>query len=229
MPLLNYSTIEKSLKIRFKKRSLLKLALTHSSYLQTTKIKTKQKSNETLEFLGDAVLELITREHLFKKFPQANEGDLSELKKMYTNSETLYKIGRDLGLGKFLIMDKGEELTGGRNRQSNIAGCLEAIIGALYVDRGLRYVEKFVYRMILTREIDTYEDYKSLLNLWAMKNQHKISYRVGKELGPPHQRTFYVELYVDGKKTSRGKGGSKKVAEQEASKIFFQKMTNEKV
>lgn len=223
MQLLKFNNIEKKLGIKFKRRTLLELALTHSSYLQKTKNGLEQKSNETLEFLGDAVLELLTREYLFKKFPKAHEGDLSELKKIYTNTETLYKIGKTLGLGEFLIMDRGEELTGGRNRRSNIAGCLEAIIGALYLDHGLRYVRKFVGRTILTIKTETYEDYKSLLNLWVMQKRYKISYKIVEEKGPAHHKTFYIDLYLNKKKVSRGVGKSKKDAEQEAARNFLRK------
>ena len=122
-------------------------------------------------------------------------------------------------------MDKGEELTGGRDRQSNMAGCLEAIIGALYLDRGLRYVRKFVYQKIFTREIDRYEDYKSLLNLWAMRKRCKISYRIVKEHGPEHHKTFFVDLYVDNKKKGRGCANTKKKAEQEAARKFLKKIS----
>jgi len=223
MPLLNYKTIEKRLGIRFKKHSLLKQAFIHSSYLSIAKNKKKLQANETLEFLGDAVLELVTREYFFKKFPEVREGALSELKKMYTNTETLYKIGKRLGLGEFLIMDRGEKLTGGRNRQSNIAGCLEAVIGALYLDRGLRYVKKFIYRVILVRRVSTYKDCKSVLNLWAMRHQHEMVYSIVSEVGPPHRKTFYVVLQVNGKKVSQGKGASKKEAEQRAARIFLKK------
>jgi ribonuclease-3 len=221
MPLQKYSIVKKKLGIRFRNKKLLELALTHSSYLKAHQDGAIKNSNETLEFLGDAVLELLTREYLFKKFPKASEGKLSELKKMYTNTETLYKIGEELELGNFMIMDKGEELTGGRKRRSNIAGCLEAIIGALYLDRGLVYVRKFVLRIILKRKIDTYKDYKSLLNLWIMQKKHQISYRIAKEKGPAHHKTFYIDLYLDGKKVSRGKGSSKKKAEQEAAENFL--------
>jgi ribonuclease-3 len=223
MLLPNYKTIEKRLGIRFKKHSLLKQAFIHSSYLSIAKKKKKLQANETLEFLGDAVLELVTREYFFNKFPEAREGALSELKKIYTNTETLYKIGKRLGLGAFLIMDKGETLTGGRNRQSNIAGCLEAIIGALYLDRGLQYVKKFIHRMILSRRVSTYKDCKSVLNLWAMRHHHEMAYSIVKEVGPPHRKIFYVVLEVDGKKVSQGKGVSKKEAEQEAARIFLKK------
>lgn len=222
MPLLDYKAIQGYLGIRFKKRSLLNLALTHSSYRHTPSNK-KKKSNETLEFLGDAVLELIVREFLYNKYPDAQEGKLSELKKKYTCTETLYKSGKRLHLGKFLIMDKGEERTGGRNRPSNIAGCLEAIIGALYLDRGLGYVGKFVKCILLETRIVMYKDYKSVLNRWAMQHRKSISYRIQKEEGVPHKKKFHVSLYIGKKKVSQGSGTTKKKAEQEAAKDFFQK------
>lgn len=218
--LLSYKTIEKNLGIRFKRRRLLKLALTHSSFLQTQH-KAGQRSNETLEFLGDAVLELITREYLLKKLPDADEGELSELKKMYTSTEALYKTGKNLGLGKFLLMDKGEELTGGRGRPSNIAGSMEAIIGALYLDRGLKYVEKFINRILLKKRKIKQKDYKSLLNRWIMQNRREIDYKVIKEEGPPHHKMFYVNLYINKKKVGQGSGKTKKKAEQEAARNFL--------
>jgi len=222
MPLLNYSAVEKKLGIRFKRRKFLKLAFTHSSFLQTQH-KIAQKSNETLEFLGDAVLELITREYLLRKFPEANEGELSELKKMYTSTDALYKTGKKLGLGKFLLMDKGEELTGGRNRPSNIADCVEAVIGALYLDRGLKYVEKFLCRILFKKRIIKQKDHKSLLNQWTMQKQYVIYYKINKEQGPPHHKIFHVNLYINKKKVGQGSGNTKKKAEQEAARNFFRK------
>ncbi len=221
MQSLNYSTVEKKLGIRCKKRKLLKLAFTHSSYLRKAEDRSPQNSNETLEFLGDAVLELVTREYLLKKFPQAREGELSELKKKYTSTEALYRIGKKIGLGKFLLMDKGEELTGGRDRPSNIAGCFEAIIGAVYLDRGLKYVKKFINNVLLKKRIVKLKDYKSLLNRWAMQNQFKINYKIVKEEGPQHHKMFYVNLYVNKKKVGHGSGKTKKKAEQAAARNFL--------
>lgn len=228
MPQLNYSAVEKKLGIRFKRRKLLKRAFTHSSYLQTQQ-KTDQKSNETLEFLGDAVLELVTREYLLAKFPEADEGELSELKKMYTSTEALYNTGKKLGLGQFLLMDKGEELTGGRNRSSSIADCVEAVIGALYLDRGLKYVEKFICRILFKKRIIKRKDHKSLLNQWAMQKQYEIYYKVCKEQGPPHRKIFYIHLYVNKKKAAQGSGETKKKAEQEAARNFFRKNSKSKM
>ena len=221
--MLNYKKIEKKLGIRFKRRTLLRQALTHSSYSSTTKAKTTYTSNETLEFLGDAVLELVIREYLLKKLPRTREGKLSELKKRYTNTDTLYRAGKRLGLGAFLLMNKGEELTGGRKRPSNIADCLEAIIGALYLDRGLRYAEQFINDVLLTRRIRQLRDYKSLLNQWVMHHQSTVTYKVVKEEGPSHHKIFYVNLYVNGRRAGQGSGKTKKKAEQAAAKEFYTK------
>ena len=217
----NYKAIEKQLGIRFKKRGLLKQALTHASYLQ---IKTNANhSNERLEFLGDAVLELIVREFLLFKHPKDPEGKLSELKKKYTSTHALYNTGKKLRLGRLLIMSNGEIRTGGRKRPSIIAGCLEAIIGALYLDRGLDYTRKFVTNILLKKRIRSQTDHKSILNRWALKNQKIVEYRVLKEIGTPHNKSFYINLYINKKKVSQGIGTTKKKAEQEAAKKFLKK------
>lgn len=221
MPLLSYKIIEKQLGTKFKKKGLLRRAFTHSSY-QRAEAKRTTKSNETLEFLGDAVLELVTREYLYKKYPKLTEGDLNAIKIKYTNQDTLYRVGKDLEIGKFLLMDKGEALTGGRERPSNIAGCLEALIGAIYLDQGLQSTREFVETHVLKKDISGLRDYKSLLNSWAMKQQHSINYRVAKSHGPPHRKVFHVDLYVNKKKVSRGSGDSKKKAQQAAAQKFFE-------
>ncbi len=221
MPLLSYKIIEKQLGTKFKKKGLLRRAFTHSSY-QRAEAKRTTKSNETLEFLGDAVLELVTREYLYKKYPKLTEGDLNAIKIKYTNQDTLYRVGKDLEIGKFLLMDKGEALTGGRERPSNIAGCLEALIGAIYLDQGLQSTREFVETHVLKKDISGLRDYKSLLNSWAMKQQYSINYRVAKSHGPPHRKVFHVDLYVNKKKVSRGSGDSKKKAQQAAAQKFFE-------
>lgn len=221
MPLLNYKIIEKQLGTKFKRKGLLRRAFTHSSY-QRAEAKRTTKSNETLEFLGDAVLELVTREYLYKKYPKLTEGNLNAIKIKYTNQDTLYRVGKDLEIGKFLLMDKGEALTGGRERPSNIAGCLEALIGAIYLDLGLQSARKFVETHVLKKDISGLRDYKSLLNSWAMKQQYSINYRVAKSHGPPHRKVFHVDLYVNKKKVSRGSGDSKKKAQQAAAQKFFE-------
>ena len=223
MQLPDYKALEKRLGIRFKHKSILRRALTHSSYVQMVKNKSYQETNEILEFLGDAVLELVTREFLIRKYPNSHEGTLSELKKMYTSTDALYTIGSKLKLGRFLLLDKGEASTGGRERPSNIAGGFEAIIGALYLDRGLGYTEKFITRIILKRRIAKTIDYKSRLNAWAMQHRCGAEYHVTKEEGVPHQKIFHVTLCINRKRVGKGIGSTKKKAEQEAARHFLQK------
>jgi ribonuclease-3 len=221
MPLLNYKRLEKRLGTKFLKKALLRTAMTHSSY-QRKGLRRPGKSNETLEFLGDAVLELLTREYLYKKYPKLSEGELNEIKIKYTNQNTLYDAGKELEIGEYLLMDKGEILTGGRERPSNIAGCLEAIIGAIYLDAGFGKARDFVLEHILSRDISGLRDYKSLLNRWAMKQRCSISYRVARSHGPPHHKVFHVDLYINSRKASRGVGDSKKKAQQAAARKFFE-------
>jgi ribonuclease-3 len=228
MQLLSYRKIEKKLGIRFKRRKMLKRALTHSSYIQITKDRSHHETYEILEFLGDAVLELVTREYLIQKYPNAHEGTLSELKKRYTSTDALYTVGKKLNLGKFLFLDKGEASTGGRVRPSNIAGCFEAVIGALYLDRGLPYTEKFIRRVILNKRMLRTVDYKSHLNAWAMQHRYTLEYRVTKEKGAPHRKIFHITLYVNRKKYGTGIGSTKKKAEQEAARKFLSQKAKRK-
>ncbi len=214
----NYKHFARTNRIRFHRITLLKRALTHSSYQTPNKA-----DNEQLEFLGDAVLELIVRDYLLKKLPHLSEGVLSELKKNYTSTDALARIGRQLKIGKYIIMDKGEAKTGGRNRKSNLANCVEALIGALYIDRGLTYTAKIVHRFIMTRRTRIIKDYKSILNQWATSRHYNIAYRITRETGPFHQKRFYVALHINNRLKSRGKGSTKKQAEQNAARCFLRK------
>ncbi|MGB9720770.1 MAG: ribonuclease III [bacterium] len=212
--------IEKKLGLGFKNKNLLKKALTHSSAVAFD----RNKSNEILEFLGDAVIELVVREYLVKAYPDKSEGELNLLKKRYTSEEALHKIGKTLNLGGFLIMDRGEEITGGRLRHSNISCGFEALIGAIYLDRGLEYARKYLRKLFLKKRFRLSRDYKSLLNEWAMKNKKEVEYRVIKEEGPPHKKIFYVALYINGKSSAVGEGTNKKNAEQNSAQNFLKKI-----
>ena len=216
----DYKRIQKELGVRFLRRGFLKTALTHSSCVAGR----RRRSNENLEFLGDAVLELLAREHLFKKYPARREGELSELKKVYTNEDALFIIGKRLKAGRMLIMDRGEEATGGRERRSNIAAVMEAIIGAVYLDRGLPYARRFVRRIILTRKARIEKDFKSWLNNLAMRRQFRLEYKVLREEGPSHHKIFHMGLYVNGKLKARGRGPNKKKAEQDAARAYLKKL-----
>lgn len=184
----------------------------------------RHQSNENLEFLGDAVLELVVREHLYRKHPRSDEGRMSEMKKAYTSEDALFVVGRRLGIGRCLVLDQGEIQTGGRTRRSNITGAVEALIGALYLDRGLEYARRFIRRTILDRRIRVEPDYKSLLNNLAMRKQWPLEYRVLKEIGPAHEKTFVLGLYINRRLRARGRGQNKKKAEQAASKAFIKSL-----
>lgn len=181
------------------------------------------KSNETLEFLGDAVLELLVREHLYKRFPGVREGKLNDLKKQYTRTEALARVARRLKVGSYLTLDPGEARTGGRRKTSNIANSVEALIGALYLDRGIVYTRRFVKKNFLDIRPLVKKDYKSILNTWATANQQSVSYRLIEESGPPHKRIFHVGIYLSGKKAGSGSGRNKKAAEQKAARDFLRK------
>ncbi len=211
---------ERRLGISFKKRGLLKIALTHSSLVHGAKI----KSNEILEFLGDAVLELAVREFLYNKYPKKDEGELNELKKRYTSEEALYRIGKRIKIGEFLSMGRGEELTGGRERSSNISSAIEALIGAIYLDRGWNYTRDFINRLILQRRMAMLKDYKSILNRWAMRERKVICYRTIEEGGLPHNKIFRIGLFVNNKWVATGTGKSKKKAEQNAARFYLTKI-----
>jgi ribonuclease-3 len=216
----DYKRIQKELGIRFLRRGFLKTALTHSSCVAGR----RRRSNENLEFLGDAVLELLAREHLFKKYPARREGELSEFKKAYTNEDALFIVGKRLKAGRMLIMDRGEEATGGRKRRSNIAAVMEAIIGAVYLDRGLAYTRRFVRRIILNRKPRIEKDFKSYLNNLAMRRRFRLEYRVIREEGPSHHKTFLMGLLIDGKLKARGRGSNKKKAEQDTAKLYLKRL-----
>ncbi|MEO0142773.1 MAG: ribonuclease III [candidate division WOR-3 bacterium] len=211
---------EKKVGVKFKKKGLLKLALTHSSLAH----RAGGKSNENLEFLGDAVLELAVREYLYKKYPQKDEGELNQLKKKYTSEESLYRIGKRIKIGDFLFMDHGEELTGGRKRPSNISSAIEALIGAIFLDRGWKYTRRFINHLILQRRLIMPEDYKSILNQWAMSEKKIIGYKIIEEKGLPHSKIFQIGLWVDNKLVATGMGTTKKKAEQEAARVFLTQM-----
>lgn len=218
---LRYKEIEKRLGVAFRRKTLLRTALIHSSFSRNNAPRAP-KNNETIEFLGDAVLELIVREHLYKRFPGSTEGELNEIKIRYINTDTLHRVGEALRLGELILMDRGEEITGGRARASNIAGALEAVIGAVYLDQGLKGARRFVKKHILAIDVSGLRDYKSLLNRWAMQQQRSISYRMARSHGPPHRKVFHIDLYVDGRKVSRGAGDSKKKAQQSAARQFLE-------
>ena len=212
--------LEKKSGYHFQNPHLLKQAMTHSSYANEHKAK-GYHDNERLEFLGDAVLEVVSSEFLFRHYPTLPEGDLTKLRASIVCEPTLALCARELDLGDFLLLGKGEEHTGGRKRDSIVSDAMEALIGAIYLDGGFASAKEFVHRFIMTdiEHKKLFYDSKTILQEQVQKNWHdgEIAYVLTGEEGPDHDKTFLVDLYVAGEKKSSGKGRTKKAAEQDAA------------
>jgi len=224
-------SLQKKIGYSFKNKSLLIHAFKHRSYLSLTH-EASYESNERLEFLGDAVLDLIVTEDLYYKHPTTNEGVLSQWKSVLVSRQVLSKLVHEIGLGAYLLIDKGEEKTGGRKRFSNLANLFEAVLGAVYLDGGYKAAKKFTYKFLLSRqeellEIKSFFNYKSaLLEYTQGKGWGAPRYRVVKESGPDHAKQFIVEVYLGKRFLAEGSGKSKKKAEQEAARNALQKVEN---
>lgn len=219
-----------SISYTFKDPQLLERALTHKSFANENKV---PYHNERMEFLGDAVLSLIVSEHLMRTCPDSTEGDLSRLRAAIVSEPALAVIGRTLALGSYLLLGKGEEQTGGRDKDSLLADALEALIAALYLDAGkdtaeafiLRFFEDVIKRTCASR---TTLDYKTALQERCQERLKQLpEYRVVSEAGPDHQKQFDVELLVRGQVYGRGTGKSKKEAEQKAAKEALEKLRSQ--
>jgi len=213
---------------KFKNEKLLNRALTHRSALNEKKSSAKV-SNERLEFLGDAVLELSTTNFLFEKFPSEPEGVLTAYRSSLVKTTTLARIATKLGLNKMLFMSKGEEATGGRSNVGILADVTEAVLGALYLDQGIEVVDKLLSK-ILFPEIDNiiknklYKDSKSYLQeIVQAKNLETPTYQVISEIGPDHDKEFTVTATVGKKVVGRGIGKSKQQAQQAAAEEALKK------
>ncbi len=204
---------------RFQNRNLLRQALTHSSFSNERHM-SRQANNERLEFLGDAVLELATSEFLFGKYPKYPEGELTRLRASMVCEQTLAFCTRELDLGKYLMLGKGEAMTGGRERKSILSDALEAVIGAVYLDGGFASAKEFIHRFILNdiEHKQLFFDSKTILQEVVQGNHGgELSYRLLKESGPDHDKKYLVAVEVDGTSLGRGEGRTKKSAEQEAA------------
>lgn len=225
---MNLDTLQEKLGLTFKDQDLLQTAFIHRSYLNE-KTAFNLPSNERLEFLGDAVLQLIVSEHLYKTFPLEPEGNLTNYRASIVNAKTLSSVSAGLGLGEYLHLSRGEEASGGRNRPYLLANTFEALLGAIYLDLGLDVARQFVHRYIIPElttiiEQDLFKDYKSKLQEQA---QEKLSltpvYKVLQESGPDHAKHFTVGVFLGEKEVGRGEGASKQIAEQESAKAAFEK------
>ena len=221
--------LQKTLGVKFKRPALLEQALVHSSYVNENP-DLVAGNNERLEFLGDAVLDIIVADRLYGDFPDLAEGALTKLRASLVRRETLARVARAIGLGDYLYMGKGEEASGGRDKTPNLAGALEAVIAAVYLDRGMKNTGEMVLRLLegeweRIASHGTGTDYKSKLQeLVQAKFQKTPAYRLVAESGPDHDKRFTVDVIIDKKKAGRGIGKSKKIAETEAARRALEKL-----
>lgn len=216
------ASFERRTGIRFQDRGLLEQALTHRSYLGSNG-GDPGRSNERLEFLGDAVLELVVIEHLYRAFPVDREGDLTKKKSLLVSKGVLAHRAEQMGLGEMILLSESERDSGGGERASILADAFEAVIGSIYLDRGLDTARRFIQEHLLRTATSILEDrahlnYKSLLQEYV-QGKHKTHprYRVVTEIGPDHMKLFTVEVSVRGTLLGRGQGRNKKEAEQNAA------------
>lgn len=211
--------LEKTIEYTFKNDSLLTLALTHSSYAHEHHLGDGTE-NERLEYLGDAVLELMTSEYLYRHYPTYREGELTRIRSALVCEDSLSEIAITIGLGDFIFMTRGEEKTGGRNRKSLLSDAFEALIGAIYLDGGFEAVSKFVDKFVLVNTEDRalYHDAKSLLQEETQgRGLGRATYEIINQTGPDHAKVFTVAVYVNGEMLGTGVGNTKKDAEKKAS------------
>ena len=213
------SIFEEKIGYQFQNKTLLQNALTHSSYANEKHF-AYEKNNERLEFLGDAVLELVSSDFLFHEQAKAEEGDMSKLRASLVCERSLAQCAREIELGTFLFLGKGEAATGGAGRDSILSDAFEAVIGAIYLDSGLEEASHFIHAYVLSdiEHKKLYYDSKTILQeMVQSQGSHELSYRIIEEKGPDHCKEFVMACYINGKQIGMGTGRSKKVAEQEAA------------
>lgn len=211
--------IEKNIQYVFKDKALLRQALSHSSFINEMKRK-GMESYERLEFLGDAVLELVTSQFLFEEYKELPEGKLTRLRASIVCEYTLSSVSEMLHLGEYVLLSKGEELTGGRNRNSILCDLFESVLGAIYLDGGMDAAKKYVHTFLLTdiEHKSLFYDAKTILQEMVQKDgKGVVTYEVIDEKGPDHNKSFVTEVYIDGERLASGEGTSKKNAEQLAA------------
>ncbi len=216
---MKFNEIENKIGYHFKDKMLLEMALRHSSYTNEHKMN-RIDCNERLEFLGDAVLELLSSEFLYNHCQDYPEGKLSKLRASLVCEPTLAFDARAFELGKFLLLGKGEEASGGRRRDSIVSDALEAMIGAIYLDGGLEAARDFVLRFVLDdiENKQLFHDSKTVLQeMIQAKDSDDVVYRLVGESGPDHEKEFVTEVYVGEQLLGSGKGRSKKASEQSAA------------
>jgi ribonuclease III len=219
---MNFNVLQDKLNIPFHNEQLLKQAFTHSSYVNEHR-KKESADNERLEFLGDAVLELGISQYLYREYPKMAEGELTKLRAAIVCEPSLVNFATDLDFGDFILLGKGEEMTGGRNRPALLADVFESFIGALYLDQGyervISFLEKHVYPKINVGAFSHAMDYKSQLQEVVQRNKNNVvDYHIVEERGPAHNREFIARVLINDSVAGVGNGRTKKEAEQHAAK-----------
>lgn len=224
----DFSKFEKKIGVEFIDKNLLKQAFTHRSYINENK-GTGLNHNERLEFLGDAVLELVITEFLFNEFPEKQEGELTSLRAALVNTVTISKIAGDIGMNDFLLLSKGESRDVGRARQVILANTFEAFIGSLYLDRGYESAKKFISDNLFAelKIILANSSWKDSKSLFQEKAQEFVGvtplYKTLNEVGPDHNKVFTVGIFLGEEQVSEGRGHSKQEAQEEAAKLALRK------
>ncbi|MEC5422725.1 ribonuclease III [Virgibacillus sp. C22-A2] len=226
---MNVAQLEKQLDITFKNHKLLKQAFTHSSYVNEHREEVFS-DNERLEFLGDAVLELGVSQYLYKKNTAMPEGEMTKLRASIVCEPSLVNFARDLNFGDHILLGKGEEQTGGRERPALLADVFEAFLGALYLDLGfeqvLKFLEEHVFPKITTGAFSHAMDYKSQLQELIQQYRNQVvAYKIVEEKGPSHNKEFVAQVIIKDNISGVGIGRTKKEAEQRAAKAALDKFT----
>ena len=219
-----FTILEKSLGVKFKNKDLLHQAFTHRSYLNENP-DFKLNHNERLEFLGDAVMELIVTEHLFKDYPEKAEGDLTNWRAALVNAKMLTSVAEELGFNDYLLLSKGEAKELGKARAYILANAFEAFLGALYLDQGYKPCDEFIEKYLLKNLAAIIKDgsYKDSKSKFQEEAQERVSitpnYKVINESGPDHEKNFVVGVYLGTELVAEGKGTSKREAEEAAAEL----------
>jgi len=219
----NFDLLEKKLNINFKDKDLLITAFCHRSFLNENP-DFPLSHNERLEFLGDAVLELVVTEYLYKNYPQKNEGELTNWRAALVNARMLSEIAKDLGFNDFLLLSRGEEKETGKGRMYILANTFEAFIGALYLDQGYKICKDFIERYLIVKLPEIIEKglFKDAKSRFQEEAQERVgitpTYKVLEEFGPDHAKHFIVGVFLKDELVAKGEGSSKQEAELEAAK-----------
>ncbi len=219
----DFSLLEKNLGLKFKDKDLLTQAFVHRSYLNENP-DFGLDQNERLEFLGDAVLELVVTEYLYKEYPDKAEGELTNWRAALVNAKMLSQVAEEMGLNEFLLLSRGETKELGKARQYILANTIEALVGSIYLDLGYETADKFIKKYVLSRlpDIIKNKSYKDAKSQFQEESQEKVgttpAYKVMKEWGPDHKKKFTVGVFLNEELVAEGEGYSKQEAEEEAAK-----------